>query len=178
MFSPSINTKSSLCKCFHPNFLFLSRHYLYCMRPTQITSVICCCCWVSKSCLTLCNPMDCSLPGSSLHGISQARILKWVAVSSPRNLFDPGMEPASPVLSGRFFITEPSRKPLTMLSLLFSGSVLSTSLQPHGLQHARLPCPSPSPRACPLSWWCHSKISSSIVPFCSCLSLSQHQGLF
>ena len=47
------------------------------------------------------------------------------------------------------------------------------TLQPHGLQHTRLPCPSPTPRAysnsCPLSQWCHPTISSSIVPFSSCL---------
>ena len=50
---------------------------------------------------------------------------------------------------------------------------MSSSLQPHGLQHARPPCPSPSPRAysnsCPLSQWCHPTISSSLVPFSSCL---------
>ena len=42
------------------------------------------CCLVAQLCLTLCNPMDCSLPGSSVHGISQARILEWVAISSSR----------------------------------------------------------------------------------------------
>ena len=51
----------------------------------------------------------------------------------------------------------------------FSRSVVSDSLWPHGLQHARLPCPSPTPGAysnsCPSSWWCHPIISSSIVPF-------------
>ena len=51
------------------------------------------------------------------------------------------------------------------------SSVVSDSLQPHGLQHARPPCPSPTPRAysnaCPWSWWCHPTISSSIVPFSS-----------
>jgi len=56
---------------------------------------------------------------------------------------------------------------------LLSCSVVSDSLQPHGLQHARLPCPSPTPRACsnscPLSQWCHPTTSSSIVPFSSCL---------
>ena len=55
---------------------------------------------------------------------------------------------------------------------LFSFSVMSNSLQPHGLQHTRLPCPSPSPRACSnsclLSWWYHPTISSSIVPCSSC----------
>ena len=47
------------------------------------------------------------------------------------------------------------------------------SLWPHGLQHARPPCPSPTPRvyfnSCPLSWWCHPTISSSVVPLSSCL---------
>ena len=54
----------------------------------------------------------------------------------------------------------------------FSRSVMSDSLWPHGLQHARLPCPSPTPGACsnscPLSQWCHPTISSSVVPFSSC----------
>ena len=49
----------------------------------------------------------------------------------------------------------------------------SKSLQPHGLQHARLPCPSPSPRAwsnsCPSGWWYHPTISFSVIPFSSCL---------
>ena len=52
-------------------------------------------------------------------------------------------------------------------------SVTSDSLWSHGLQHARPPCPSPTPGAysnsCPLSWWCHPTISSSVVPFSSCL---------
>ena len=58
-------------------------------------------------------------------------------------------------------------------SIQFSCSVMSNSLQPHGLQHARPHCPSPTPRAysnsCPFSWSCHPTISSSVVPFSSCL---------
>ena len=58
------------------------------------------------------------------------------------------------------------------LLLLFSRSVMADSLQPHGLQHARVPCPSPSPgvysNSCPLSQWCHPTISSSVIPFSSC----------
>ena len=65
------------------------------------------------------------------------------------------------------------------VSVQFSRSVMSDSLQPHGLQHARPPCPSPTPRvysnSCPLSQWCHPTISS---PSCPTFSLSQHQGLF
>ena len=71
--------------------------------------------------------------------------------------------------------------PKTLLPF-FSRSVMSNSLQPHGLQHARLPCPSPSPRACsnscPLSRWCHPTISSSVVPFSSCLQSFPASGSF
>ena len=67
-------------------------------------------------------------------------------------------------------------------SVQFSCSVVSDSLPPHGLQHARLPCPSPTPGACsnscPLSQWCHPTISSSVVSFSSCLQSFQHQGIF
>ena len=55
--------------------------------------------WVSEvtqSCPTLCDPMDCSLPGSTIHGIFQARILEWVAISFSRRSSDPGIEPGSP----------------------------------------------------------------------------------
>ena len=71
---------------------------------------------------------------------------------------------------------------LNLKSVQFSHSVVSNSFQPHGLQHARLPCPSPAPRAysdsCPLSWWCHPTISSSIVPLSSCLQSFPALGAF
>ena len=53
---------------------------------------------VIQSCLTLCDPVNCSLPGFSVHGVFQARVLEWVAISFSGNLPDPGMEPASPAL--------------------------------------------------------------------------------
>ena len=56
--------------------------------------------------------MDCSPPGSSVHGISYARVLGWVAISSPGDLPDPGMESESPILAGRFFTGEPPGKPV------------------------------------------------------------------
>ena len=66
--------------------------------------------------------------------------------------------------------------------LSFSHSVMSDSLQPHGLQHARLPYPSPTPslypNSCPLSQWCHPTISSSVVPFSSCLQSFPASGSF
>ena len=67
-------------------------------------------------------------------------------------------------------------------SVQFSHSVVSDSLRPHGLQHARLPCPSLSPGACsnssPLSRWCHPTIASSAVPFSSCLQCFPASGSF
>ena len=53
---------------------------------------------VAQSCPTLCNPMDSSLPGSSVHGIFQAKVLEWVAFPSPGDLPNPGLEPRSPAL--------------------------------------------------------------------------------
>ena len=69
-----------------------------------------------------------------------------------------------------------------MLLVQFSHSVVSYSLQPHELQHARPPCPSPTPRVhsnpCPLSQWCHPTISSSVIPFSSHLQSFQESGSF
>ena len=66
--------------------------------------------------------------------------------------------------------------------LLFSRPGVSDSLWPHGLQHARLPCLSPSPRACsnscPLSQWCHPTILSYVIPFSSCLRFFSSIGVF
>ena len=64
----------------------------------------------------------------------------------------------------------------------FSRSVVSNSLRPHELQHARPPCPSSTPRVysnpCPLSWWCHPTISSSVVPFSFCPQSIPESGSF
>ena len=69
-------------------------------------------CSIAQLCLTLWDPNDCSPPGSSVGGISQARILEQVAISSSRDLPNPGIEPVSlksPALAGRFFATEPPK---------------------------------------------------------------------
>ena len=68
------------------------------------------------------------------------------------------------------------------ITVQFSHSVMSDSLWPHGLQHARPPCPSPTPgvypNSCPLSQWCHSTISSSVILFSSCLQSFPASGSF
>ena len=67
---------------------------------------------VTKLCLTLCDPMDCSLPGSSVHGIFQARILEWLAISFSRGSSWPRDRTHISCITGRFFITEPPGKPI------------------------------------------------------------------
>jgi len=66
---------------------------------------------VTKLCLTLCNPVDCSLPGSSVRGISQARILHGLPFLPPGDLLHLEIKPESPALAGGFFTPEPPRKP-------------------------------------------------------------------
>ena len=77
-----------------------------------LTCLCCVCCAKSlQSCPALCDPMDCSLPVSSVHGILQARILEWIAVPSPGNLPNPGIEPRSPALQADSLPAEPPGKP-------------------------------------------------------------------
>ena len=61
------------------------------------------CCSVTQICPTLCDPVGCCLPGSSVHGISLARIPEWAAISSSRGSSQPRIEPMSPALAGEFF---------------------------------------------------------------------------
>ena len=72
--------------------------------------------------------------------------------------------------------------PHCLLSVQFSLSLMSDSLQSHGLKHARLPCPSPTPgtysNSCPLHRWCHPTVSSSVVPFSSRLQSFPASGSF
>ena len=74
------------------------------------------------------------------------------------------------------------RKCTTISSVQFSRSVVSNSLQHHDSQHVRPLCPSPTPgvysNSCPLSWWCHPAISSSVIPFSSCPQSLPASGSF
>ena len=84
------------------------------------------------------------------------------------------------------FLIKISKNEKTLLTKLsgsqFSHSVMSNSLRLHGLQHARLSCPSSTPGGClnsfSLSWWCHPTILSSVIPFSSCLQSSPASGSF
>ena len=127
-----------------------------------------------QSCQILCDPVDSSPPGSSVYGISRQEQWSRFPCPPPGKFPNPGTEPASLIslaLAGGFFRASFTWSWIQFSSVQFSCSVMSNSLWPHGLQHSRLPCPSPTPgvysNSCPLSWWCHPTISSSVVSFSS-----------
>ena len=87
-----------------------------------------------------------------------------------------------PFAVGTIIIPNKKSRKLKEHSVQFSRSVVSDSLWPHEPQHARPPCPSPTPKvypnSCPLSQWCHPTISFSIIPFSSCLQSFPTSGSF
>ena len=135
--------------------------------------------------------MDCSPLGSFVLWILQARILEWFAMPSCKVSSQSRDWTCDPYVSCRLhwqvgsWPPAPPEKPNAnnlLLLLLLSHSESCLTLQPHGLQNARLPCPSPSPRACsnscPLTRWHHPTISSSVIPFSSCLQSFPASGSF
>ena len=112
-------------------FLFAAEHSCMCAQPLQ-------------SCRSLWDPMGCSPLGSSVHGTLQARILEWVAIPFSKGSSQPRDGTRISYISNGMFS-----------SVQFSHSVVSDSLRPHGPQHARSPCLSPTPgvysNSCPLS---------------------------
>ena len=170
-------------EALHP-FVFWRLCCECCAQPLQLSPAVC-------------DPMDWSLPGSSVYRILQARIPEWVAMpfsrasSWPRDracIFFEGwihLNKLSVQFShtrDRTSISFEGWMHLNELSVQFSHSVTSNSLQPHGLQHARLPCPSPTPRAysdlCPSSLWYIQGSHPLLSPSSPAFNLSQHQGLF
>ena len=125
-------------------------------------------------------------------GFSRQEYWSGLPFPSPGDLPDPGIKPRSPSLKADSLPSETPGKPHVYMtiykidnqfsSVQFIHSVVSDSLQTHELQHARPPCPSPTPgvhsNSCPSGRWCHPAISSSVIPFSSCLSPSQQQSLF
>ena len=117
---------------------------------------------VAQSCLTFCDPMD-----YTDHAILQIRILEWVAFPFSKGSSQPRDETQVSCVAGGFFTNWAIGE--VDSSVQFSFSVMSDSLWLYGLQHGRLPCPTPAPgacsKSCPLSQWCHPTISSSVLPF-------------
>ena len=132
-------------------------------------------CSVAESCPTLPGSMDCSPPSSSVHGMSRQEY--W----SGCHFLLQGIFPTQGLNLHLLYLLHwqadslpiaPPGKPKPVLLLLFSHPVVADPLQPHRLQQARPPYPSPSPRvcksSCSLHQWCHPAISSSddLVSFC------------
>ena len=90
-----------------------------------------CCCLDTMSCL--CDPMDCSPPGSSVHGTSQARILEWAAISFSRGCSRPRNRTCISCLAGRFFTTEPHGKPKPVYIEWINNKVLLYSTGKYSL---------------------------------------------
>ena len=105
-----------------------------------------------QSCPTLCDPIDGSPPGSPIPGILQARTLEWVAIK--RSIFIPVLKKGSTKECSNHRTVVLTSHTSKYSSVQFS-SVMSNSLRPHELQHARPPCPSPTPgvysNSCPSS---------------------------
>ena len=106
-------------------------------------------------------------------GFPRQEYWSGLPLPSPGYLPDPGIEPMSLALADILLTLRHLGSPNITPSVQFSRSVVSDSLQPYELQHARPPCPSPTPRvypnSCPSSRWCHPTISPSVIPFSSCL---------
>ena len=109
-------------------------------------------------------------------GFFQARMLESVAIS-PSRVSSPPRDRTGVSCLDRQILYH-----WATISVQFSRSVLSDSWWPHGVQHARPPCPSPTPRvypnSCPLSQWCHPTILSSVIPFSSCPQYFPVSGSF
>ena len=107
--------------------------------------------------------------------ILQARILEWISMPTPRGSSQPRNQ------THISYVSCIDRQVLYHL-LLFSCSIVSDCLRPHGLQHARLLCPLPTLRACsnsyPSSQWCHRIMSVSVVLLSSCLQSFPTSGSF
>ena len=150
---------------------------------------------VTQSCPTLCDPMNCSVPGLPVHHQlpeSTQTHVRWVSDAIQPS--HPLSSPSPPALNlfqhqGLFKWVSSLHQVAKVLefqlqhqSFQWTPIVMSNSLWPHGLQHKRPPCPSPTLRvysnSCSSSRWCHPTISYSVVTFSFCFSLSQHQGLF
>ena len=117
----------------HKCLLYSLFHCSYVLdKPHQSWSNWVLLCLVPKSCLTLCNSLDCSTLRSSIHGISQARILSQarsgLPFPSPGDPSDPGIEPSSLALAGGFFTTESHGKPLRP-PLILSKTILKINIQ-------------------------------------------------
>ena len=139
---------------------------------------------VTQSCPTPCGPMYCGLPGSSVHGISQARVLVWIAIPFSSDLPNPGVK-LSPAWAGRFFTTKPPGKPpIPYYHIQFSSVTQScpTLCDPMNCSMPGLPVHHHLPEFTQTHVHRVSDATQSshplLSPFPPAPNPSQHQGLF
>ena len=154
--------------------------------PLLLSSVL----YIMHSCIlnhlvvsNFCDPMDCRLPGSSVHEISRQEYWKWVAMPTSRGSFwcrDQNCSSCSSHIAGRFFTAEPLKKPhyVHIMRHIFN------SVQFSSLSHVQLfvtpwtAAYQACSNSCPLSQWCHPTISSSVILFSSCSQSFPASGYF
>ena len=100
-------------------YVYLQQPLFFLKDPGILISIVSVLCSDAQSCPTLCDLMDCSLPGPSVHRISQARILEWVTIFFSGDLPNPEIEPESPELQMDCLLLEPSGKPLQINKELY-----------------------------------------------------------
>ena len=120
------------CTVFSKNSQSVPLSSWWCLRmnwpgrhPFDTIGVCVCVCMHTQSCLTLCDHMSCSLPSSSVHGIFQARILEWVAISFSRGSLQPRDRTCISCIAGRLFTAEPQGKGCIILYRSFYHSMSS-----------------------------------------------------
>ena len=139
------------------------------------------------------------MPISPPNGLGNRWLCAFVSISVPKFTSEHNVRSSEKLQSVLYYCAKANWRFINMspcvwrtaylqlkISLKYLRCCSLTQMYPtlwlHELQDFRLPCPSPCPRvcsnSCPLSWWCHSTISSSVFPFSSCLQSSQHPGLF
>ena len=143
---------------------------------------------MAKLCLTLVTPWTVAYQDPLSVGYPRQEYWNGLSFLSPGDIPGLRIKPRSPVLQADSLLTELWGKSHKFCSwimwfwLLFSHLIVSSSLWPHGLQHAKLSYPSLSPRVCPnsspLIQWYHSTISSSVIPFSSFLQSFPESGSF
>ena len=163
-----------------PAKLFLSMYDA--LRPWE-----CVCVLVTQLCPTLCNPMSCSPPGSLVHEILQARILEWVAISFSRpwecslsnNILFFSWKEFTTFYNFFIFLSDKDTQEHIIINIQFSSvaQLCPTLCNPMNCSMPGFPTAGLYPNPCPLSWWCHPTISSSIVPF-SCPQSFPASGSF
>ena len=153
------------------------------MTVRKLPNLLVCVCVHTLGCSVMSNSFNSSPPGSSVHGILQARTLEWAAIFVSRGSSQPRDRIQISSTKRTLYHLSTQEAHLTFFSQFSSvAQSCPTLCNPMNRQHARPPCPSPTPRvypnACPLSQGCHPTISSSVIPFSSCLQSFPTSGSF